>query len=67
MTDAMLPTGSLFALLVVVVASYIGGCVVSIIRLPALLGMLIVGIILNNVPPIDIARNLDDDSTGKLR
>ena len=51
--------GSLFALLVLLLVSWVAGWLVQMVRLPPLLGMLITGIVLNNVPGIDVARGLD--------
>jgi len=59
--------GTVFSLIVLVVAAHIGGWLVSLIKLPPLLGMLIVGILLKNVPYIDVARGLDSSWSAALR
>ncbi|XP_076454012.1 sodium/hydrogen exchanger 9B2-like [Babylonia areolata] len=58
--DDALPGGNLFSLFLLFVFCWCGGYMVELIRLPPLLGMLIVGGILGNVPGIDIARNIDN-------
>ena len=40
----------MFSLLVVVVVAHLGGWAVSLVRAPPLLGMLLAGILLNNLP-----------------
>ena len=42
--------GGVFSLLVVVVVAHLGGWAVSLVRAPPLLGMLLAGILLNNLP-----------------
>ncbi|XP_076461638.1 sodium/hydrogen exchanger 9B2-like isoform X1 [Babylonia areolata] len=60
-----LPGGNLFSLFLLFVFCWCGGYLISLVHLPPLLGMLIVGGILGNVPGIDIARNIDQEwSTG---
>ncbi|XP_041363760.1 sodium/hydrogen exchanger 9B2-like isoform X2 [Gigantopelta aegis] len=54
-----LPGGNLFSLLVLFFTCWFGGYLISFIRLPPLLGMLIVGGLLNNVPHISIAKDID--------
>ncbi|KAL8568853.1 hypothetical protein ACOMHN_009673 [Nucella lapillus] len=54
-----LPGGNLFALLMLFLFCWCGGYLVNLCRLPPLLGMLIVGAILGNVPGIDIAKDID--------
>ena len=49
-----LPGGAFFSLAVLVFTSHIFGFIFAKIKLPALLGMLIVGIIFKNVPTISI-------------
>ncbi|XP_023233238.1 sodium/hydrogen exchanger 9B2-like [Centruroides sculpturatus] len=62
-----LPGGEIFALVVVVVVCYIGGQIVSLLTLPPLLGMLIMGMILQNVPYIDVAKDLNPKWSSDLR
>lgn len=59
--------GTVFALLVLVVVAWIGGWLVQQIHLPPLLGMLLVGILLKNVPYISVARGLDPAWSAALR
>lgn len=59
--------GTVFALLVLVVVAWIGGWLVQQVHLPPLLGMLLVGIILKNVPYIAVARGLDPNWSAALR
>jgi Kef-type K+ transport system membrane component KefB len=47
--DAVLPQSKVFELTTVVVLAYIAGWLVSLIRLPPLLGMLVTGILLRNI------------------
>jgi NhaP-type Na+/H+ or K+/H+ antiporter len=49
-TLADIPDGHFFSLILLVVISSIGGFLVNLIRLPPLLGMMVAGIILRNVP-----------------
>lgn len=62
-----LPGGGVFALLVMIGAAYLGGILVSFIRLPPLLGMLIVGFMLRNVPGINIATDINPVLSRTLR
>ena len=48
--------GTLFSLLVMFVVSYIAGWCVQLLYLPPLLGMLLTGVLLRNVPYIDVAK-----------
>ncbi|KAK9510603.1 hypothetical protein O3M35_005349 [Rhynocoris fuscipes] len=45
----VLPSGDLFRIIVLVLAAYIVGILFSLVRLPALLGMLITGVVLKTV------------------
>lgn len=62
-----LPGSNLFALFVVVTASSLGGFIVASFKGPALLGMLVVGFMLRNVPAINIAKDIDQTWSGNLR
>ncbi|KAH9519772.1 Sodium/hydrogen exchanger 9B2 [Bulinus truncatus] len=62
-----MPGGNLFALFVLFVACWTGGYVMRLIRLPPLLGMLIAGGILGNVPYINIAKDIDQTWLFTLR
>jgi NhaP-type Na+/H+ or K+/H+ antiporter len=59
--------GTVFALLMLVVVAWIGGWVVQLVHLPPLLGMLLVGIMLKNVPYISVAKGLDPAWSAALR
>lgn len=61
------PEGHFFALVVLVIAASIGGFLTSLIHLPPLLGMLIAGFILANVPHISIANNISSAWSSSLR
>uniref|UniRef100_A0A2C9K2F1 Cation/H+ exchanger transmembrane domain-containing protein n=1 Tax=Biomphalaria glabrata TaxID=6526 RepID=A0A2C9K2F1_BIOGL len=65
--EEALPGGNLFALLVLFVACWSGGYVARLIRLPPLLGMLIVGGVLGNVPYINLARDIHSSWVFTLR
>ncbi|BFZ03687.1 hypothetical protein BsWGS_06726 [Bradybaena similaris] len=54
-----LPGGSLFPMLVLFVGTWCGGYIIKPTTLPPLLGMLVVGGILGNVPGIDVARQIN--------
>ncbi|XP_033097085.1 sodium/hydrogen exchanger 9B2-like isoform X2 [Anneissia japonica] len=62
-----LPGGNLFALYVLLVCCKIGGILISFIKMPPLLGMLIVGLVLANVPHIDIAKDITPSWSEVLR
>jgi len=51
--------GTLFSLLVMFTVSSVAGWLVQWIHLPPLLGMLLTGILLRNVPYIDVAKGVD--------
>ena len=53
--------GTLFSLLVMFVVSYLAGCCVQLLYLPPLLGMLLTGVLLRNVPYIDVAKGVDPE------
>ncbi|XP_038060272.1 sodium/hydrogen exchanger 9B2-like [Patiria miniata] len=65
--DAALPGGTFFALYVLTICCILGGFLVKLVRLPPLLGMLIVGFILRNVPRINIAVDIDKEWSSGLR
>ncbi|XP_077999046.1 sodium/hydrogen exchanger 9B2-like isoform X2 [Glandiceps talaboti] len=65
--DNALPGGNLFALFVLWVAAVVGGKLISLIKLPPLLGMLIVGVLLRNVPYINVAADIEADWSMTLR
>ncbi|XP_066303493.1 sodium/hydrogen exchanger 9B2-like isoform X1 [Branchiostoma lanceolatum] len=65
--DDALPGGNLFALTVLLVLCVIGGRLIQRIKLPPLLGMLIVGILLRNVPGIMVGSWIDPVWASSIR
>ncbi|XP_062598598.1 sodium/hydrogen exchanger 9B2-like [Saccostrea cucullata] len=66
--DEALPGGNFFSLVVLFTAAVAGGYVFSLFRLPPLLGMLIVGGMLSNIPVIKtVGQGLDLQWSGALR
>ncbi|XP_074647339.1 sodium/hydrogen exchanger 9B2-like [Tubulanus polymorphus] len=62
-----LPGHSFFGLFILFVCCIIGGAVVERIKLPALLGMLILGCLLRNVPYINVGKDIDKDWSSAIR
>lgn len=58
-----LPGGPIFALFVLVIVCYLGGKLVRLFKVPSLVGMILFGFILRNVPYIDIP----EDWAGSIR
>ncbi|RUS73417.1 hypothetical protein EGW08_018823 [Elysia chlorotica] len=56
--EEALPGGNLFSLAVLFMGCWCGGYLVDLVHLPPLLGMLVVGAVLGNVPHIDFARDI---------
>ncbi|XP_070544796.1 sodium/hydrogen exchanger 9B2-like isoform X2 [Ptychodera flava] len=65
--EEALPGGNLFALFVLWVAAVLGGLLVTFIKLPPLLGMLIVGVLLRNIPYINVAKDIEPEWSISLR
>ncbi|KAK0055993.1 mitochondrial sodium/hydrogen exchanger 9B2 [Biomphalaria pfeifferi] len=65
--EETLPGGNLFALLALFVSCWSGGYIARLTRLPSLLGMLIVGGVLGNVPCINIAKDINRSWLVTLR
>ncbi|KAM7449102.1 Sodium/hydrogen exchanger 9B2 [Porites harrisoni] len=68
--DNALPRGNIFGIFSVVVLAALGGFLtrkLSRDALPSLLGMLVVGFILRNVPGINVARHIDKKWSATLR
>lgn len=68
--DDLFPGGNLFSIYVLVVFAALGGLLIESIprlTLPALLGQLIVGLMLRNVPGIDVAKTIDKKWSSTLR
>ncbi|XP_060581305.1 sodium/hydrogen exchanger 9B2-like [Ruditapes philippinarum] len=63
-----LPGGNFFSLVIMFFACVVGGYLVVYVKLPPLLGMLIIGCLLRNVPGISIVgENLDKSWSAALR
>ena len=62
-----LPGGNIFALFILVGAGFIGGELMSLIKLPPLLGMLLVGFMFRNVPGMKIAGDISPTWSRLLR
>lgn len=52
--DPIAPGGYLFQLIILYAAAYVGGWLISLTRLPALIGMLLVGLLFQNVGIVNI-------------
>ncbi|XP_076348893.1 sodium/hydrogen exchanger 9B2-like isoform X2 [Tachypleus tridentatus] len=62
-----LPGGHIFGLFIIVVMCHIAGELITLLRLPSLLGMLTMGFMLRNVPKINFAEDLDPKWASDLR
>ena len=62
-----IPDGHFFALVTLVILSSIGGMVARLMRLPPLLGMMIAGFLLRNLPVIGIAGDISPIWSSTLR
>ncbi|XP_064597395.1 sodium/hydrogen exchanger 9B2-like [Liolophura sinensis] len=62
-----LPGGNFFGILLLVVLCMVGGELVGKIRLPPLLGMLLVGCLLRNVPVVNYGKDIDRYWASGLR
>ena len=66
--DSALVGGNLFSLLVLIILAQLGGNLVDKVRLPPLLGMLVVGVLLRSVPGLDvIGTNIDPKWSSTIR
>ena len=59
--------GAIFTTLLLLVCSVLGGKIVELIRLPPLLGMLIVGMLLSNIPHVKTVGKLDPSWSSAIR
>jgi len=59
--------GQVFALVVLLMASALGGFIARALRLPSLFGMLVVGIMLRNIDAIAVADDIDHDLASLIR
>ncbi|GFN81860.1 mitochondrial sodium/hydrogen exchanger 9b2-like, partial [Plakobranchus ocellatus] len=57
--DEALPGGSMYPMLILFIGAWCGGYIIKPTTLPPLLGMLIVGCMLANVPGIDVANDIN--------
>ena len=62
-----IPKGHFFALIVLVILSSIGGMITRLMRLPPLLGMMIAGFLLRNIPVVGIAGDISPIWSSTLR
>ncbi|XP_050417682.1 sodium/hydrogen exchanger 9B2 [Patella vulgata] len=65
--DEALPGGNFFSILVLIYACVIAAAIVELTPFPPLLGMLLVGFCLRNVPKIDVGRDIDKSWASTLR
>lgn len=63
----VIPEGHFFALIVLIIVSAIGGMLARIVRLPPLLGMMIGGFLLRNIPVVGIAGDISPVWSSTLR
>ena len=70
-TEAMdllnVPEGHFFGLIVLVVCSALAGYLTNLIRLPPLLGMMIAGFLLRNIPVVNVAANISTVWSSTIR
>ncbi|CAH1794646.1 unnamed protein product [Owenia fusiformis] len=62
--EAALPGGNIFGLVVLGIACFIGGLLISKLHLPPLLGMLVVGCLLRNIRLVRTISNCTQNSTA---
>ncbi|CAL4065695.1 unnamed protein product, partial [Meganyctiphanes norvegica] len=65
--DASLPGGNLFTILVLFVAAKLLGMAVDLVKIPPLLGMLVVGIVLSSISEFGISEAINPTWSGALR
>ncbi|CAL4147907.1 unnamed protein product [Meganyctiphanes norvegica] len=65
--DTALPGGNIFSLLVLFVLAQLAGDLVALVKLPPLLGMLLVGIMLASIPGINIGDSIDQTWSSCIR
>lgn len=63
----IIPDGHFFALMVLVLAASIGGMIAGVFKLPPLLGMMVAGILLRNLPVVGIAGDISPVWSSTLR
>jgi len=65
--DDALPGGNIFALTALITSGYFAGKVFQFIKLPNLLGMLLMGCVFRNVPSISLDRDVNMEIASKIR
>ncbi|GBM57776.1 hypothetical protein AVEN_90946-1 [Araneus ventricosus] len=65
--EMALPGGPIFGLFALVVVCYLGGQLMRIIKLPTLVGMMVFGFVLRNVPHINVAKDIPEEWAGNIR
>ena len=66
-TNLSKPGGPIFALFVLVILALVAGLLLRIVRIPPMLGMLLVGIALSNIPKIKEWTSLDAQISSDLK
>lgn len=64
---SVLPGGDYFALLVLGLIAFLAGRLTRLIKLPMLVGMMIVGFVLRNAPYINVANAIPEHWAGNIR
>ncbi|XP_042907434.1 sodium/hydrogen exchanger 9B2 [Parasteatoda tepidariorum] len=67
MGDDALPGGPVFGLYILVIICYLGGQFMKLLRVPTLVGMMVFGFILRNVPHINVAKDIPEAWAGNIR
>ncbi|XP_035223417.1 sodium/hydrogen exchanger 9B2-like, partial [Stegodyphus dumicola] len=67
MRDPVLPGGPVFGLFAIVIICYLGGQLMKLLKVPTLVGMMVSGFILRNVPHINVAEDIPEDWAGNIR
>ncbi|XP_076454001.1 sodium/hydrogen exchanger 9B2-like isoform X2 [Babylonia areolata] len=65
--EKALPGGIVFPMFVFFVGCWCGGYLIALVNLPPLFGMLLMGIVLGNVPGIDVGRHIDSAWSSTAR
>uniref|UniRef100_E7D1P3 Putative Na[+]/H[+] hydrogen antiporter 1 n=1 Tax=Latrodectus hesperus TaxID=256737 RepID=E7D1P3_LATHE len=67
MGDSALPGGPIFGLFALVIMCYLGGQLMRLLKVPTLVGMMVFGFILRNVPHINVAKDIPEEWAGHIR
>ncbi|GFS30330.1 hypothetical protein NPIL_731 [Nephila pilipes] len=62
-----LPGGPIFGLFILVITCYLGGQLMRLLRVPTLVGMMVFGFVLRNVPHINVAKDIPEEWAGNIR